>query len=336
MAKKDKFTRLKLIVNPAAGNSAETKRNLNAVIRYLETNGFNVNTAWAKPKAKATPLARKAAKDGYKVVVAMGGDGTVEAVMRGLTGSQARLGIIPTGIQNTIARSLGIPLDLEQACRLISTDNVREMDVAQVKKGKGKWVSFFEMVGIGHASAIVSPQARQEKPEDELFRSQIAASAVQTSLEPKAVLYLDDGRRLELETRLVTVSNMPIFGKKFIVPPPEFLQDDLLDISVFQGFTDFDLYEYYSKVKAGNYAGDENIQHYQSRKVKVKTFPSMDVIADGVELGKGTVSLRMMPGALHVIAARDSRNLLGLSHPAYEHQAGLLPSLDAENDRINN
>jgi diacylglycerol kinase family enzyme len=81
-----------------------------------------VDVAFAKPKQKATPIAKQAIKDGYKTVVAMGGDGTIEAVMRGMVGSKVRLGVIMTGTENNIAKSLGIPKELEEACALIASD----------------------------------------------------------------------------------------------------------------------------------------------------------------------------------------------------------------------
>ena len=330
MTKKDKRTRLKLIVNPSAGNRADTKSNLNAVTANLEANGFKVDVAWAKPKEKATPLARKAIQEGYKLVAAMGGDGTVEAVMRGLTGSHLRLGILPTGIQNNIARSLGIPLDLEQACRLIASDATRKVDVGQVRRGKGDWFPYFEMVGVGYAGSAETEEPGEAKPQDDLFRSQIAASPEHKQIVPTVIMNLDDDQILEVETRLLTICDTPIFGNKFIVPAPEFLQDGLLDISIFQGFAEEDVRGYYSKMKAGVYAGIGNVQHYQASKLTVRAWPPMEVIADGISLGKGTVSVRMRPGALCVIAAPESRDVLSLPRRAHENDRAALTSVLGE------
>ena len=87
MSKKEKSIQVKLIANPGAGKAGESAKNLKLVIGYLEKLGFKVDVAFAKPKEKATPIAKQAVKDGYKVVIAMGGDGTIEAVMRGMVGS---------------------------------------------------------------------------------------------------------------------------------------------------------------------------------------------------------------------------------------------------------
>jgi diacylglycerol kinase (ATP) len=81
-----------------------------------------VDVAFARPKKEAIPIAQKAVKDGYDVVIAMGGDGTIGAAIRGIVGSKARLGIIPAGTENDIARGLGIPEDLKEACAIIAQE----------------------------------------------------------------------------------------------------------------------------------------------------------------------------------------------------------------------
>src|SRR5512142_1412294 len=127
MSKKDKRTRVKLIANPGAGKAGEAAKNLELVLGYLEKLGIKADVALAKPTEKATPIARRAVKDGYKTVIAMGGDGTLEAVMRGIVGSKVHLAIIAAGTENNIARSLGIPEDLQAACALIAADKALKL-----------------------------------------------------------------------------------------------------------------------------------------------------------------------------------------------------------------
>src|SRR5512135_3004762 len=138
MSKKDKTIHVKLIANPGAGKASEAANNLKLVTGCLEKNGLKVDVAFAKPKEEATPIARQAIKDGYKIVIAMGGDGTIEAVMRGMIGSKVRLGILPAGTENNVARSLGIPENLEDACGLIAQNNSRKVDIGQIKLKGGE------------------------------------------------------------------------------------------------------------------------------------------------------------------------------------------------------
>jgi diacylglycerol kinase (ATP) len=154
MPKKDKSVCVKLIVNPGAGKPSDAANKLKLVIGLLEKKGLKVDVALAKPKEKATPIARRAIKDGYKIIVAMGGDGTIEAVMRGMIDSKVRLGLIMAGTENNIAKSLGIPKDLEEACALIASDDTLKLDMGQVTTRKGKKFYFFEMATIGLAAAV--------------------------------------------------------------------------------------------------------------------------------------------------------------------------------------
>jgi len=302
MSKKNKPVLVKLIANPGAGKASDAADNLKLVIGYLEKSGLKVDVALAKPKEEATPIARKAIKDGYKTVIAMGGDGTIEAVMRGVIGSKVRLGIIPAGTENNIAKSLGIPKDLQEACALIVSDNILKLDMGQVTTRKGKKFVFFEMATIG-LSAAVYPEANKAASGKLSSIKSTAMTFIHQETRPTFYLTLDNESKIEVETMLVMVSNTPVFGKNFLVAPGASLQDGLLDISVYPDFGKVELIRYYAAVMDGGYSGDGKVQHYQARKIKVKASPKMDVMADGVALGKGTVKIKIRKNALRVITA---------------------------------
>ena len=300
MSKKIKSIRVKLIANPGAGKASDAAKNLKLVTGYLKKNGLKVDVAFAKPKEEATQIARRAIKDGYKIVVAMGGDGTIEAVMRGLIGGKVRLGIVPAGTENNIAKSLGISEDLEEACALIVSDNTLKLDVGQVKTRKGKKFVFFEMATVGLSAAIYPDAVKVVSGKLSSIKA-AALTFIHQETSPKVFLTFNDESKIELETMLVMVSNTPGFGKNFMVAPEASLQDGLLDISVYPDFSKAELLGYYAAVMNGGYSGDGKVQHYQARKLRVKTSPKLDVMADGVALGSGTVTIKVLPGALRVI-----------------------------------
>jgi len=308
MSKKNKSMRVKLIANPGAGKASESADNLKLVTGYLEKSGLKVDLAFAKPKEEATPIAKKAIKDGYEIVIAMGGDGTIEAVMRGMVGGKARLGVIPTGTENNIALSLGIPKDLEAACALIASDNTLKLDLGQVTTRKGKKFVFFEMATIG-LSAAVYPDANKAASGKFSGIKATALTFIHQESRPKVFLTLDNESKIEVETMLVMVSNTPVFGKNFQVAPDASMQDGLLDISVYPDFGKLELLRYYAAVMDGGYSGDGKVQHYQARKIKVKSSPKLDVMADGVALGKGTVKIKVRKAALRVITTGKAPEL---------------------------
>jgi diacylglycerol kinase (ATP) len=308
MSKKNNSMRAKLIANPGAGRASDAAGNLKLVTAYLKKYGLKVDVALAKPKEEATPIARRAIKDGYKIVIAMGGDGTIEAVMRGIVGSKARLGIVPNGTANNIAMSLGIPKDLKEACALIASDNTLKLDVGQVKTSKGKKFIFFEMATVG-LSAAIYPAANKAASGKLSSIRDTAMTFIHQETRPTVFLTFNDESKVAVETMLVMVSNTPVFGRNFMVAPDASLQDGLLDISVYPDFSKVELLRYYAAVMDEGYSGDGKVQHYQASKLKVKTSPKLDVMADGVALGKGTVTIKVRPGALRVITVTKSPDL---------------------------
>jgi diacylglycerol kinase (ATP) len=103
VSKKSKKVYAKLIANPGSGTVSDRGQLLEQVTRCLKEQGVRVDVAVAKPHEAALPIARRAVKEGYKIIIAMGGDDTVEAIIRGIAGSKARLGIIAAGTANDLA-----------------------------------------------------------------------------------------------------------------------------------------------------------------------------------------------------------------------------------------
>jgi len=320
MSKKNKLIHVKLIANPGAGKAADAANNLKLVINQLKENGLKADVAYAKPKEEATPIARRAVKNGYKIVIAMGGDGTIEAVMRGMVGSKARLGIIMAGTENNIAQSLGIPENLDEACALIASDSTLKLDLGQVKTKKGKKFVFFEMATIGLSATIYPDVIKANKGKLAGLRDAVK-TLIHQEIKPTISMTLNDESKVEVETMLVMVSNTPLMGQNFRMAPQASLMDGLLDISVFPEFSKAELLRYFAAVMDGGYSGDGKVQKYQARKLKVKSSPKFDVLADGFPLGKGTVTVKALSGALRVIATQQIPAPAVLPKGAAEGQA---------------
>ncbi len=301
MSKKEKATYAKLIINPGAGPTNDTAKNMESAVKLLKKQGIKVDVALAKPKKEATPLAKKAVKDGYEMIIVMGGDGTVEAAARGMIGSKARLGILVGGTANNMAKSLGIPQNLEEACALIASNKTRKLDLGLAKMKDGKKMYFFELTAIGLVSALY--RDAHQVPNGNLAGLKDAAlTLLHHESKPEVRLTLDDESKVKIETMLVVVSNTPVFGMNFLVAPNASMEDGLLDVSVYPNFTKAELLAYYAKVMNEGYSANEKIQRFRARKVEVKSTPKLDVMADGVMLGKGTVEIKNKPKALWVIA----------------------------------
>ena len=99
------------------------------------------------------------------------------------------------------------------------------------------------------------------------------------------------------------------------------MQDGLLDISIYPDFSKVELLRYYAAVLDDGYSGDKKVQHYQARELKVKASPKLDVMADEVALGRGSVTIKVRPDALHVITTEKN---IGVESP-HKDTAVILP-----------
>lgn len=301
MSKKDKYTYAKLIANPGAGQNGAAYADLQIAVQLLHDRGIKVDVAFAKPKAQATPIVKQAVKDGYKLIIAMGGDGTIEAALRGMVGSKARFGMIASGTENNLAKSLGIPEKVEEACDLIASTTTRKLDMGQIKMKGQKKFYFFEVAAIGLVSALY--REANEIKDGKLSRLKDAAlTLIKEETRPTVYLTLDDESKIKIETMLVVVSNTPMFGKGFLVAPNASLNDGLLEVSVYPEFSKAELLAYYAAIMNKGYSENEKVQRFRARKVEVKAEPKLEVMADGVLVGTGKVEIKSRAEAVSIIA----------------------------------
>src|SRR5712692_6918437 len=110
-----------LIVNPTSGISTVTEKRMSpeeterTIIEGLRAYGIEPKVYHTTPEDTGQGLAKRAAEEHAELVIAVGGDGTIHAVAKGLIGTQSTMGIIPTGTMNNLARSLSIPETIEAA-----------------------------------------------------------------------------------------------------------------------------------------------------------------------------------------------------------------------------
>ena len=301
MPKKNKALRAKLIANPGAGKPSESAAKLLQVTGYLEEFGLKVDVALAHPKINAIPIAKRAVKEGYDLVISMGGDGTLGMVIRGIAGSKMRLGIIAAGTSNDMARSLGIPEDLKEACALIASGHTRKLDLGQISTSKRKKFYFMMMAAIG-LTATIFPIIKGVPNGSYSGIADGVMTFLKFKSKPRVYLTLDNESKIEVETMLVTIANSPLVGLRNLVAPDASMDDGLLDISVYPGFSKTEVLNYFARTKDEHSIPDGSIQRYRAKKIKVKTSPKLDIAAEGILLGKGTAWIKVLPGALRVIA----------------------------------
>ncbi len=301
MSKKNKQLYAKLIANPGAGQVLKQASLIVDVAEYLIQRGLKVDVALARPTRNVAKAAKKAVKQGYDIVIAMGGDGTIGGAIRGMVNSKARLGVIAAGTENDFALSLGIPEDIHQACDIILAGNTRTIDLGRLRTKKTDRFDFFMVTTVGIVSTVFPMIKNVPAGEYDKIADAIKALFKFDST-PKVYLTLDDQPEFEVETMLVTITNVPLIGLHNLVAPDSSLEDGLLDVSVYPGFSKADIIAYFARTLNESAPEYDRVQRYRARKIKIRTSPKLDIASEGLMMGKGTAWIKALPGALRVLA----------------------------------
>jgi YegS/Rv2252/BmrU family lipid kinase len=288
------FSRVVAIANPAAGKG-RTARRLARVVARLEVDGLEpVVVATAYP-GHATELAARAAEEGAHVVVAIGGDGTVRETAAGLVGTDTALGILPLGSGNDFARSLGLPLDVDAACRALFTAVVRAVDVGSDESGL-----FVTIAGVGFAAQVAQEAARLAMfpGPSGYFAGVFKALA---HLAPTRVrVHLDDAT-VEENAVFVLVQNTPFCGGGQKMAPTARLDDGKLDVVLVSDVGRLELARTFPKVYSGRHVTHPAVGMYRSASVRVESDRPLLKILDGDVVGERPLRAVVRPGALRVL-----------------------------------
>lgn len=215
--------RYPLIFNPRA-RSQKGQR----ALRFLMDHATRFALHATSSAAEARELAAAFAQQGAPVVVAAGGDGTLNAVVQGLAGSQTALGVLPAGTMNVFARELGIPFDnLPRAFEVIEAGLVQEIDLFEANG-----IPFVQMAGVGFDAMVIEETTWESKKMLGPLAYLLSTVKVLGEQPPRMEVICDDGRREEGVA--VLAGNGSLYGGQFKLFHKADNRDSMLDILVFK------------------------------------------------------------------------------------------------------
>ena len=145
-----------LISNPKTGRYASRRAPIPELVSRLESLGLIVDLQLTRGPGDAAQIASRVAHNGTSDVIVAGGDGTINEAIQGMAGTNARLGIIPRGTANVLARELGLPLDDEQALQIAAQGKTREIYLGlAIDETTNERRHFVLMAGIGLDASVV-------------------------------------------------------------------------------------------------------------------------------------------------------------------------------------
>lgn len=252
------------IVNPISGQGSKDK----VVSRLSQHECRVVYTEYA---GHAELLAREAEED---IVVAVGGDGTVNEVARGLIGTGKTLGIIPRGSGDGLALHLGLNHDLNKNIQIIENGKTHYLDAGMIN---GRY--FFSVCGVG-LDAIVSERfaksGRRGLPN-------YIEQAIHTWRNHTTELYEIeiDGVRYKYEAVMITVGNSDQWGHGAKVTPLADSSDGILDITVVEDFKDIDIPMLAYRLMTGTVNLAQNIHCHKGKDIRIIRQDSGPAHVDG-------------------------------------------------------
>ena len=215
--------KIRFILNPVSGNrTADTEH----MARCIQLNFPGADMRLTKTAGHATELAREAAAENFDVVVAIGGDGTINETARGLAGTKTALAVIPRGSGNGFARELGMPLNFEEAVVSLQRGSIAPCDV-----GRANGELFLNVAGVGLEAEIAwqfmehgKTGARGKWPYFKLGAKTVF------SYKPPVFDADIDGKKTQLSPLTLVFANGRQYGSNFKIAPRANLGDGLLDM----------------------------------------------------------------------------------------------------------
>jgi YegS/Rv2252/BmrU family lipid kinase len=288
--------RLLAIQNPRSGGGGY-KRDLPLIMGALRGLGYEVDERLTEGEGDGALLARAAVEEGFDVVCAIGGDGTVNEAINGLAGTEVPLAIIPTGTVNVLAMELGIPLDPPDAVRLLEAGSVSWIDL-----GLAGERYFGLMAGVGMDAAVVASLSPVMK---KAFKE--AAFAVQglanylTKEEPRIRVTCEER---SVEGYFAVFGNASNYGGGFGITPLADMRDGLLDVCVLKDKSFLGTISYWTAALINAHLKHPKVEYFRTEAAQVATVePDKEVLVqtDGEMAGKLPLTCSVVPRALRVV-----------------------------------
>ena len=322
--------RAELIYNPCGGQVV-VRHELDNVVALLSRYGWSVALRETSKPLEATELARHAVHRGAKVVIAAGGDGTVNEVANGLLNTDVALGVLPMGTTNSWALQMGIPAlnpmlpgtkaakliaDLEERIarplpanyyRKVLLDAARvlvEGRTVMVDVGELSGRCFLMWAGIGLDAAIVESISLKEKKALGSWAYVFTAIESDQRYSGTDVRLNLDGKVINVRTPLIVVSNIQLYGGVMAIGAKACVNDAKLDVCIFKGDGFFTFVQHAMNVLSHRHLQDPKIEYYQCSEIVIESARSLPVHVDGEPFTKTPVTIHTVPSSLKVIVPK--------------------------------
>ena len=283
------------IVNPVSGRGkgAAFGKRLEEKLSRLK---LDYRLVYSERPMHARELAAEAAKT-FAVIVAVGGDGTLQEILNGMHGSQAALGILPVGSGNDFVRAVPIPVEMEKSLALLLQDKRKKIDLAKVNDR-----IYHNGVGVGFDAWAVHTGNQVTR----LRGNAIYLYAVLHTLahfKPQEVELSFNGNTVRKNYFLMTIANGVALGGGFYLTPDAEIDDGLLDLCLIQDMPKLSIIKNLIKVYSGKHKEDPRVEMVRTKRITIRSEKGFAVHADGelLSLNMNDLSIEILPKSIELI-----------------------------------
>jgi len=287
-------TNILFIINPISGGKGKL-RIPDFIDKYLDKDRFNANFVFSEYVGHASELADEAAGKNFDVIVAAGGDGTINEIATMVLKHKITLGILPLGSGNGLARFLNIPKNLQQAIKVINNFKTDNIDTAEFN---GK--CFFNLAGMGF-DAYLSAAFSKDKKRGLLGYVKLGFQEVFNYKPEHYIINIDD-RVVEREAFAISIANSSQYGNDVFISPHASVKDGLLDVCIIKPFPLFKLPVLSYVMLKGTAETSDMIEIIRGKNIKIHRKQAGPVHVDGEPLQMGeNIAVNINPLSLNVI-----------------------------------
>src|SRR5262245_30456477 len=297
------MSRAIVVINPLSGRGRyddQVHTDAATARSVLAAHGLEVTVRPTAASGDAHRFAREALADGIDLVIAWGGDGTINEAASALMHTQAVLAIVPAGSGNGLARDLGIPFDTRAALAIAATGRTLTIDA-----GRLDGVPFFNIAGIGIDAVIANRFAergmRRRGPLGYLSLSLTELLRYRS----KTYRLTLDGDVFDRPVMLLALANGRQYGNRVLIAPGARLDDGLLEVVVVEPMSLPVIASKLPSLFGGTLRESPGITMRAAREIQVETAGEIPFHVDGEpRMGNDRVRVRAIPAALRVKTAR--------------------------------
>lgn len=305
-----------VIVNPKSASGA-TRNNWSAIASDLRTHFGPFQVAFTKGPGDGVDLARRSAIEGRGLIIACGGDGTINEIANGIITSETdcELGIFPSGTGGDFRRTLGIPTELREAARSLKEGRTEPIDVGRVTyrnfEGEEESRYFLNVSSFGLAAAIIervkTSSSMNWLPLDSVRgRASFALSTLQEVVgigTTNVRVKIDDGEEKRLSTVNFCIANARYFGGGMMIAPEAKLNDGFLDVINIGDINTAKIILNAYTLYRGTHLDLPEVADTLAKRVEARPMNDSEEVhleVDGELLGMLPATYEVVPGALRV------------------------------------